>query len=402
MTVSVESMAEIATLAALMENRNAYAVLAAGADGKKLSAAARLSEVSRNGRRPFWTKKDDAFLKKNLLTLTAEELAQKLGRSPTAVKLRRKRLGLASITSQVGLSAHVVGLMLGFDNGKEVGQLVSGGIMPGRRAPLGNNRFSIDRDQLIRWCVNPANWVYFNPEKVNDPEIRRLLNLRKERWNDEWWSTMQVAKYYRISQSEVTRHCREGRIPCRRPAGGLRGYRILKSVAINLPFWNLKGFGHWNDATEEFCILAAAVGYPHRQIDRMAGWPIRRAGQHLYHLRKSGKLKAAVERLNLPVLVREDGASWADWREHKNRFPAITESAERLVEGREINPSQRFLMLSVMATWLEWFSSPDDDKAQENIRRLRFSVTAKAGVLQMWVRQLEGQGIWPFDKENLL
>ena len=399
MSVSAARMADIAVLAALMENESARPNLMANYSGAELSIAAGFANGSIKGKQPCWTSREDEVLRRNLHLMPMEELSKTLGRTKTAISLRRRKLGIPSISAKSGLPAHTAGMMLGFDSGKEISRLVREGILPGRRTPLGNNRFAIDYQDLLRWAIRPGSWIYFEPAKVAEPKIRRLAMLSKKRWGDEWWTTQQVGDLYGISQSEVARHCREGKIPSVRPVGGLRGYRIQKSIAEGLTFWERGGFSYWSEETEEFSILATAIGYPYRQVDRMANWPLRRTSHRMQHLIGTGQLSGIIERLGLPVQIREDNVFWADWRNYRNRFIGIGDYAERLQQGRRLKQEQRYILLSVMASWLEWFSDPDDEEAQRSVRRLRYAVAAKMETLEMWVRKLDSLGIHPFEKE---
>ena len=124
MSASVARMADIAVLAALLENESGMSNLVANYSAEQLSIAAGFVHGSIRGKQPCWTIQEDEVLQRNLHLMPMEELSRMLGRSKTAIGLRRRKLGMPSISSKSGLPAHIAGRMLGFDSGKEISRLV--------------------------------------------------------------------------------------------------------------------------------------------------------------------------------------------------------------------------------------------------------------------------------------
>jgi hypothetical protein len=211
------------------------------------------SEYLREGAR-IWTPREDQFLRKNLGWLTDEEMGQALGRSAIAVHLRWDRdLGLPGPSKAPDvITAHKAASLLGIDAHKTA-YWVDCGLIPGRMMAGGRNIRLIDRTAFRRWVLNPMNWVYFDPKRVQDPELSRMLKLRAARWGDEWWSTVRVARYHGVDTGDVKRYIAAGRLPSfrlpvslggRHTERGWSNHFVLKSEAIKVKF-NKRGKGNF-------------------------------------------------------------------------------------------------------------------------------------------------------------
>lgn len=200
-------------------------------------------------RPPRWSASETAYLKAHHGDKTDDELAAALGRSENAVKIYRVRLGLctASRAGKEYLTTNQVADRLGLDIHKISGWC-DAGLIPSR--PAGPNqqiRLVRIRD-LTAWAVNPRNWVYFDWRKLRDLHLRRLCELRAARWNDEWWTTKQVAEYHGVGVKDVTRYIVIlKRIDAYCPPVSLGGrhaerrwarWFVLKSVAVKLRFYH--------------------------------------------------------------------------------------------------------------------------------------------------------------------
>jgi hypothetical protein len=168
-----------------------------------------------NGRR--WTPDEDAYLRSHLGYLTDAEMGQALGRTATAVHLRWDRdMGLPGPSKAADvLTARRAAKLLGIDEHKiahwvDAG-LLTGRLMAGARTKNHTIRL-IDRTLFRHWVLNPMNWVYFDPKKVPDPELRRMLKKRAARWGDEWWTIRQVADYHGVSHKNVQQTIRRGKL----------------------------------------------------------------------------------------------------------------------------------------------------------------------------------------------
>jgi hypothetical protein len=203
-----------------------------------------------------WSEAEDQFLRDNLATLTDAEIGEQLGRSETAVHLRWSRdLHLPSRSKDPSvLTGRRAAEMLGIENHKISGWmdmgLIPGHLMPGKRIKF-HTIHLVDRQAFRRWVLNPANWVYFNPKKVRDPELKRMLKLRSARWGDEWWTTRQVADYHGVDPKDVERYIKKlGRLHSFHLPVSLGGRQhnrawsnhfVLKSEAIQVRFHKGQG-----------------------------------------------------------------------------------------------------------------------------------------------------------------
>jgi hypothetical protein len=208
------------------------------------------SEYLREGAR-IWTPQEDAFLRTNLGWMTDTEMGQALGRSAVAVHLRWDRdLGLPGPSKAPNiLTAHKAAAMLGID-GHKTAYWVDCGLIPGRVMAGGRNIRLIDRTAFRRWVLNPMNWPWFDPAKVRDPELKRMLKKRAARWGDEWWSTVRVARYHGVETGDVKRYIADGRLPSFRLPVSLGGrdlnrkwsnHFVLRSHALAVTFRKGRG-----------------------------------------------------------------------------------------------------------------------------------------------------------------
>lgn len=233
---------------------------------------------------PQWTPAEDRFLRENLGWMTDDELATQLGRTPVAVHLRWKRdleLPGRSKAPDVYTALHAAWL-LGID-GHKTTAWVDWGLIPGRIMPGGRRIRLIDRQAFRRWVLNPMHWMYFDPKKVRDPDLKRMLAKRAARWGDEWWSTRQVADYHGVTSKDVLRFIVHGRLPAFRlpySLGGRHAERywsnhfVRRSDALQLKFLSWKNGdncqpSHWTPAADAWILQAfERLGLTHAQIGR--------------------------------------------------------------------------------------------------------------------------------------
>ena len=156
---------------------------------------------------PPWSPEDDQFLKEHYQEMTDAELGAVLGRTEIGVSLRLTRdLNLPGRSKVPGLvTAHQAAEMLGID-GHKTAHWVDVGLIPGRNMPGDRVIRLIEEKALLAWAVNPRKWVYFDWRGVQDAHLRRLCELRAERWGDEWWSTKQVADFHGVTTKDVLRY----------------------------------------------------------------------------------------------------------------------------------------------------------------------------------------------------
>jgi hypothetical protein len=204
-----------------------------------------------------WSSEEDQFLRDHHATMTDEELGQQLGRSANAVHLRWERdLHMPNRSKDPSvLTGRRAAAMLGIDEHK-IAHWIDVGLIPGRLMPGKRIKFHtihlVDRTAFRRWVLNPMNWVYFNPGRVRDPELKRMLKLRAARWGDEWWTGRQVADYHGVDPKDIERYIKKRKLirsfhlPVslggRHPERGWSNHFVLKSEAIGVTF--LRGTGN--------------------------------------------------------------------------------------------------------------------------------------------------------------
>lgn len=202
-------------------------------------------------RNPGWTPEEDLFLKANIAMMTDAEIGEALGRSEIAVHLRWSRdlhLPCRSKHPDV-ITANLAAEMLGIDAHKTA-YWVDCGLIPGRLMPGARKMRLIRKVDFRRWVLNPMNWVWFDPKKVRDPELKHMLNLRAARWGDEWWTTRQVADYHGAYPKAVEQQIIRGTLHSFRLPVSLGGrdhnrywsnHFVLKSEAVRAVFYRGKG-----------------------------------------------------------------------------------------------------------------------------------------------------------------
>lgn len=207
---------------------------------------------------PEWSQEEIEYLRKNAGLLDDEQIGQALGRTPNGVKVFRVRQGLKTLTraGEAWLTANKVAAMFQATVHK-ITYWCRAGLMPSRvkvHEPSGREYFLVSREALKRWCANPRHWVYFDWRNLTDERIRRLCELRAERWGDEWWTTNQVAEHHGVGVSDVMRLIKRGEIRSYRPEYSLggrnfgntwRNHFVLKSEATRADLVFVRGRGKW-------------------------------------------------------------------------------------------------------------------------------------------------------------
>ena len=366
---------------------------------------------------PGWAGEEDEFLRSHLGFLEETQIAEQLGRSPNAVHLRWSRdLRLPAPSKHPDyLTAQQIAKRLGEDAHK-VCSWVDRGLLPGEIVPGGRKIRRVRKAVLLRWLVNPDNWIWFNIEKVRDLHLRRLLELKRERWGDEWWTTRQVADYHGVDVGDVKRYIKLGKIKAvqARNRGGRHNHNywahwfVLRSEATrsDLVFWKGSGSGHdlavWSENSDAFILLARAIGMPVRNIAWLMKWDFKRVDYRLRHLHRAGKITGILSRQNLDIRYRpEDGALLADWESHRERFPCLASAMDEFHDylcsrmspyPETFRPGQndpRLLVVrSVLQAWMTWYAR--DDSSRDLAYRLHYASHARPENLAAAWLELQG------------
>jgi hypothetical protein len=191
-----------------------------------------------------WSLSDLRWLDENLPVLNTNELATRLGRTENAIKIVQVRRGIIVKSKRPGwVTAHQAAALLGIDV-HAICFLTDTGRLPSRVLPGGRRIRMIRYVTLLRWAVNPENWLYFfnsmrDTARILDPHLRRLIERQKARWGDEWWTIGEVAAYHGVEHFDVNRAIRRGEIK----AVKWSNWKILRSEATRPEVRFLKGKG---------------------------------------------------------------------------------------------------------------------------------------------------------------
>ncbi len=312
------------------------AVVAARSPGARVSG---LLKIPGHSRGAVWTPAEEQFLAENIGFMDEQELAEALGRTVPAIKIRRYRhLELAAPGhGHRFLSANRMAHALGIDGHTTV-KLVDRGLLPAWRYSHRQIRLA-RRSTFLRWAVNPMHWPYFlrsvrDTSRLNDDHLRRLVERQKSRWKDEWWSTGQVADYHGIHHTDVNRAVHAGRI------AGLKfgNWWILRSEATRPGLFFSTGSGSgghdWSEEADCFILIGVALGVKQEALAALMDWPVRTVSSRLRALRQRGHIPDLVAKYGLklyydPRTGQLDG-SWADYG---YKFPRLKLVATRSTRG---------------------------------------------------------------------
>jgi len=378
--------AEVERLRSLLDRNVPRSAIAARLKRTPLSIRGKLLALGyAKPKAPQWGPADNAYLVANLGLLSEEAIAAHLGRTRVAVHLRWKRdLKLPAPSKRPDeLTANQIAEGLGMDL-HAVASWIDRGLLPGRRLPGRDVTRVVKRVALLRWLVNPENWPHLKLDRVaRGPSrragdiydldfwshARRLLDLQRARWHDEWWTTNQVADFHGVENKDVLRHIQLGRIPAvrianycgRHPNPRWAHWYIRKShaTAPHLIFYRGKGRGHelhFSPEADAFLILARAIGLPIGYISALMRLPQKTLDHRLRCLHRRNLIQSIIRRHNLDVRYdRRTGRLFARWQDHRKRFPRIARLLLSFRAGR--GPRARadaMTVLGVLHSWAKW------------------------------------------------
>lgn len=348
--------------------------LAQRMDARRVAVMANVVTERGVGKERVWTEQEDAFLREHYMQLSDVELAQALGRSVHGIHIRRERVlrikGRSK--SQESPNMHEVARLLGVSCSKVFRKLMRRGILTGRRLPMEADVWVIERRDLLRFVVNPRNWIYFKIERVVDPQLRRLIELRRQMWGDEWWSPGQVAAYQGVSITTVNNYIHKGKLPAVRWAN----WHILRSDAQRTFF--RRGRRNWNQVWtargDAFLIEGRAVGLSYGVLAKLSG--IKHPDARLKTLRVRGQVAGIIQLHGLAVQCEPaSGRLYVDWRTMPGRFPFLETAVERFLNGCALREDEARLLLGVMASWLDWHATTPEQR--EEAWRLQFQTRVR-------------------------
>lgn len=257
-----------------------------------------------------WSRSELDFVRQNLGVLSLEEIGTHLGRSPTGVKIAQVRNFLPPASKRPGwLTGNQAAILLGIDV-HTVCRLTDSGIIPHVIIPGQRQIRAIRYITLLRWAVNPLNWIYFKgsvdgPQRILDPKLRRLIERQKQRWNDEWWTPGQVAACHGVDHTDVNRLIHQGKIK------GVKwgNWLVLRSEATKPGLIFCKGKGNtqsllphlWSEEAEVFLIQCRAKGMKYKTIARLMKINQRRLQHHYCWLKRHGMISALTEKFGITL-----------------------------------------------------------------------------------------------------
>jgi len=289
-----------------------------------------------------------------------------------------------------------VAMGLGQDS-KSVHKLMDSGRMPVRRLPsdAGDVCRVVDRRAFLAWLCNPEHWCYFRQERVGRKHprgqrgftgvyddafwkrARRLLDLRRARWDDAWLTPGQAGRLRGASDAAINNAIHAGRLAATRWGN----WWIRRSDLLALPrivvYHGKGGQGQSRRATpaaEAFMLLAAAMGLPPAEIAPLARLDAKYVDHRLRALRRTrGAVAGLIRRFKLPVeFDARSGALWADWRTHAARFPRLARVMRAFADGRAIRHQDVGIVRGVLHAWASWQTRRGATQAQREIeKRLR-------------------------------
>jgi hypothetical protein len=322
----------------LVQLAAAHGRLAAGAPLRQVQAStglpagilANAASDRSSGKAPAWSEAEDDYLRRHLGWLSEDELARRLGRTVTAIHLRWKRdLHLTPPTRQPSwLTACQIADLLQVDP-KAAVRWVDQGLLPGRRLPTRRVIRAVPELAFRVWVLNPMHWIYFHPERVRDPHLKRLLKLKARRWNDAWLTVGQAARLRGVCGTAINNALRAGKLQ------GVKwgNWHVLRSEVLKpgLRFFVGKGGRAvpkvaWSEPADAFLVLTTALGYSPGVIARLMGgkrsrlaWTSKRVAYRLTVLKRAGRVARLIRKFNLQVQYRRGQLS-ADWSTYQRRF----------------------------------------------------------------------------------
>jgi len=306
-----------------------------------------------------WTPAERQYLREHIGEMTDEQIGTALGRSSNAVKIKRQRWGMPAHSKRPGwLTGNQAAKLLGIDI-HAVMALTERGILPYQRIPGRRGILSIEKTALIRWAVNPLHWIYFRADDVRDRNLRRLLELRRERWQDTWWTPGQAAVYHDVSDSMINHWVRSGKLPAVRWGN----WWLLRSDVIRVKMFNGRGHGHeldcWSDDGDAFLVLGAAIGLSLNVLGRMTHYGEKRASYRLRWIMRCPDFSERLAGWELPVKWDPKRKMvYANWRDHLYRFPALDQAMYRFYSFEESCERDILMVRSVLAHQMDWLNLP--------------------------------------------
>jgi hypothetical protein len=116
----------------------------------------------------------------------------------------------------------------------------------------------------------------------------------------------------------------------------------------------------------------------------------------LKSLHERGRIPALIEEHGLHVLYDADtGRLLADWKEYRDRFPALARAMARFEEGKPLTKDETAMVAGVLAAWGEWQARTDKQRATAGALRHTANVSQTAllrAYARLWYRGVDPLG----------
>lgn len=174
--------------------------------------------------RRAWSDEDDHYLRRMYCFVPASRIAQELGRTEVAVKIRRREIGIVALQKRNDvLSAMDFGRALGV-SWPTTRRLIQEHNHFTTTMYHGNRPVTVVLlDSFRRWLRDPVNWQYLDVDKLIRPDFREVVALARRRADDQWLLLKDAASYVGYSETVLKRIVRRGTIPVSRGTVGRRG-----------------------------------------------------------------------------------------------------------------------------------------------------------------------------------
>lgn len=314
----------------------------------------------------FWSPEEEQFVRTHHTHMTDAEMGAALGRSETGVKIYRNRiLRLKAMTRLPEWpSLNQIAVLLGVD-GHSVVKWANRGLIEwrdtgrGARETQGSIRV-VHRPYLKKWVLHPDHWMMFKAERIEDPQLRRMVLARQAAWNDEWWRPGQVAAYWQCDKRAVNAAIHDGTLPAVRWGN----WWIRKSVALRTPRPASVGVGKgsnglpWSPYQDAFIVLGRAIGFSNSQMEQMGAWKRDRLHHRFKYLGKQKRIPLLLKQAGLDcVQWRKETKHievFADWRDYADRFPRLVRAIEAFKAGNA-KGIQLVYVQAVLRSWARWY-----------------------------------------------
>jgi hypothetical protein len=350
----------------------------------------------------LWSPAEKSFVQRNLGKLSLEEIGAALGRSENGVKILFTRKGWPAPSKQPNeLTAHQIAELMG-KCGKSIARLIDENILPGRRLPMERVIRVVRTTTFKRWLINPENWIYFDWRKIRDPHLRRLCELRAERWGDAWITTGEAARVAECTHADVNRWIHIGKVRGARKWGA--NWKMLRSEAERLDIPKCgkgskgRAMAERSEDADAFLVLARAVGISNSLTVRLMGpgWE-KRVGYRLFVLNRDGLIPALLKKHRYPIEFRPKRRMpelFADWRKFEHRFPFLRTSVERYIQEGNLTPKDLENVRGLLYRWASWHlgGDPSSEKLVRCLQSLGRISYAEAR-LRKAHQQLQARGV---------